>query len=255
MKNKKRYVIYFGIIVLSICISIVASFFYQQYKNENIPNTTKKIKIKETIPKEIQEEKYEEPITYTNELPGYREQYKNPNIVGKLELPNLNINTLITRAENNSFYLNNNIYNQYDGLGVPFLDYRNTDLVNNKQLNIYGHNTQNEKFFSRLPFINLESYIDKNIFNNYKDIYLSIDEKKIHYEVIAIKIITAANNEHMKVEFNSDEEYLRHVSKLLQDTLYRNNNLEITPNNHLIVLQVCHYDPPDTYLLVIGREK
>ena len=58
----------------------------------------------------------------------------------------------------------------------------------------------------------------------------------------------------MKVVFYSNEDYLQHVSKLLQNTMYKENNLEITANDKIIVLQVCHYNPPNTYLLVIGKE-
>lgn len=259
MKNKKKYIIYIGIILLSSLISLGISFIYQEYKRKTIPSVKELINEKKeknySDKDDYKEQKKEEISNYTNELPPYREQYGNPYIMGRLELPNLNINALVTRAENNAFYLNNNLYNQYDGLGVPFFDYRNTDLANNKQINIYGHNTRNEKYFSQLPFINLEAYTDKNIFDNYKDIYLSIDEKKVHYEIIAVKIITDANNEHMKVIFHSDEDFLQHISRLLQGTLYRNNNIEITSTDRIIVLQVCHYNPPDTYLLVIGREK
>ena len=259
MKNKKKIIIYIGIILLSSLLSLGLSIIYQEYKQKTIPVVEDLIQEKKqqnySDKDDYKEQKKEEIINYTNEIPAYREQYGNPYIMGRLEIPNLNINALVTRAENNAFYLNNNLYNQKDGLGVPFFDYRNTDLANNKQINIYGHNTRNEKYFSQLPFINLEAYTDKNIFNNYKDIYLSIDEKKVHYEVIAIKIVNDSNNEHMKVIFYSEEDFLKHVGRLLQDSLYKDTNLEITSNDRLIVLQVCHYNPPDTYLLVIGKEK
>ena len=259
MKNKKRIIIYIGIILLSSILSLGLSIVYQEYKQKTIPSVEKLIKEKKeqnySDKDDYKKQKKEEIINYTNEIPSYREQYGNQYIMGRLEVPNLNINALVTRAGNNSFYLNNNLYNKNDGLGVPFFDYRNTDLANDKQINIYGHNTRNEKYFSQLPFINLEAYTDRNIFNNYKDIYLSIDEKKVHYEVIAVKIVNDSNNEHMKVIFRSDEDFLNHVGRLLRDSLYKDSNLEITSNDRLIVLQVCHYNPPDTYLLVIGKEE
>ena len=227
MKNKKRIIIYIGIILLSSILSLGLSIVYQEYKQKTIPSVEKLIKEKKeqnySDKDDYKKQKKEEIINYTNEIPSYREQYGNQYIMGRLEVPNLNINALVTRAGNNSFYLNNNLYNQNDGLGVPFFDYRNTDLANDKQINIYGHNTRNEKYFSQLPFINLEAYTDRNIFNNYKDIYLSIDEKKVHYEVIAVKIVNDSNNEHMKVIFRSDEDFLNHVGRLLRDSLYKDN--------------------------------
>ena len=258
---KKSLTIIMIMITVSSLIILGEYYVYSKYMNKNgknqvtIPSVEKLIKEKEEKNYQDKNENQKNVINYVNNLPNYRNQYNNPYIMGRLEIPNLNIDSLVTRAQDNAFYLNNNIYNEYDGLGVPFFDYRNTDLANNNQINIYGHNTQNEKYFDQLPFINLEAYTDENIFKNYKDIYLSIDEKQIHYEVIAIKLVNNGNNEHMKIAFYNENDYLKHLGKLLQDTMYRDSNLEITSKDKIIVLQVCHYNPPNTYLLVIGKEK
>lgn len=257
MRKKTVYRICLLLVIFSSISILIEYFNYQkETKNTKIPSVEKIIKEKKDIDyKDSKEEEKKQVEPYVNELPTYRQQYNNEMIMGKLEIPNLNISSLVTRAHNNSFYLNNNLYNQYDGLGVPFFDYRDTALMTNKQINIYGHNTRNEKFFDRLPFINLEAYTDKNIFQHYKDIYLSIDEAKLHYKVIAVKIIDGTNNEHMKVIFRSDEDFIQHIRKLFQNTLYKESNFEITSEDRIIVLQVCHYNPPNTYLLIIGKEE
>ena len=260
MKNKKKKSISYYIVLIILIGVVIASGYYIYVNQKNskktlIPQVEKLIEEKEKQNYQDKEDNKKEINNYINYFPSIREQYNNPNIMGRLEVPNLNIDSYVTRAADNAFYLNYNIYNQYDALGVPFFDYRNISLNTDKQINIYGHNTRNERYFDVLPFINLEAYIDENIFNNYKDIYLSIDERQIHYEVIAIKIITGDDNEHMKIIFRNNEDYLKHVSKLLQNTLYKENNLEITSEDNLLVLQVCHYNPPDTFLLVIAREK
>lgn len=255
MKNKKNDIksTLIGLIVGLVTFILVFGGYYV-YTNfiKNDTDTDNKL---EQIKKEEQEKiKEKEEIPYVNELPNYRSQYNNDYIMGRLEIPNMNINALATRASNNDYYLNYNIYNQYDALGVPFFDYRNTNLNTDKQINIYGHNTTNPKFYDQLPFVNLESYTDENVFNNYKDIYLDIDERQMKYEVIAIKIITKADNEHMKLVFYSNDDFIQHADKLLSNTLYKNQNLKITSSDRLLVLQVCHYDPVDTYLLVIAKE-
>lgn len=191
---------------------------------------------------------------YVNQLPNYRQQYNNQDIKGKLEIPGLKIDTLVVRTTNNEYYLNYSLTRKYDTLGVPFFDYRNTDLNNNRQINIYGHNTQEKSIVQYLPMINLEAYLDKNIFDNYKDIYLSIDEQRLKYETVAIKIVTNKDNEHMKLLFYGDQDYLTHTTKLLSNTLYKEENLKITAQDKLIVLQICHYNPANSYLLVIGKK-
>ncbi len=263
VKKRNNTLKYLAFILVIFLLSFGGSYLYSLYFTDE-KSQPGKVEVEPEV-KELIEEKAEKNYndkddnkidvsTYINNLPSYRSQYSNDDIVGKLDIPNLNIDTLVTRTQNNVFYLSYNLYKQRDGLGVPFFDFRNTDLANDRQINIYGHNTQNEKYISQLPFTNLEAYTDVNIFNNYKDVYLSIDEKQINYKVVAAKIITADDNEHMKLIFYSDDDFLQHVNKLINNSLYVNKNLKISAKDKLLVLQVCHYNPPNTYLLIICKE-
>lgn len=259
MKKKKAIKIYQLVLIVFFLITAIvggALYIYDSYiYKQPVPSVKKLIKEKKAINYQDKDDNKVKIEEYVNELPNYRNQYSNPDIVGKLIVPNINIDTLVARTSNNTYYLNNNLYRQRDILGAPFFDYRNTNLANSRQINIYGHNTQDSRYFDQLPFINLEAYIDKNIFDNYKDVYLSIDEKQINYRIVAIKIITNNDNEHMKLLFSGDDDFLNHANKLLQNTLYKEDNLIINKNDKLLVLQVCHYNPMGSYLLVICKEE
>lgn len=255
MKKKKKSNLKFILLIIFVpLITFFGTIFiYEKFFDHTIPSVEK---LKDEKKKDNYSDKDDKKdvSNYVNELPNLRVQYGNNDIYGRLELSQLNINTLVMRSVNNSYYLDRNIYKQVDGLGVPFFDYRNQDLANNRQINIYGHNTQNVNFLSQLPFVNLTAYTDKNIFDNYKTVYLSIDEKQIEYEVIAVKIITDGNNEHMKLIFYSDDDFVNHAAKMINGSLYT-NNATVTKDDKLLVLQVCHYDPPGSYLIVICKEK
>lgn len=246
----------FLIIVMPIILCVGGYFVYDHYiKKPGIPSVNKLIEEKQTSGYKDKDENKIDVSNYVNQLPDFRAQYGNYEIMGRLEIPNLNINAMIVRATDNEYYLNYNLYHQWDGLGVPFFDYRNQNLNTDRQVNIYGHNTQREEFYSQLPFTNLEAYVDKNIFDNYKDVYLSIDERQINYEVVAIKILTDGSNEHMKLVFSNDMDFLQHINRLLSGALYVGDNASFTASDRLLVLQVCHYDPMGSYLLVICKEK
>ena len=256
--KKKRKKSNLKFILLMIFVPLITFFgtifVYDKFFNNTIPSV-------EDLKEEKKKDNYSDKddskdvSNYVNELPNLRVQYNNNDILGKLEITPLNINTMVMRSVNNSYYLDRNVYKQVDGLGVPFFDYRNQSLATNRQINIYGHNTQNVNFISQLPFVNLTAYTDKNIFDNYKKVYLSIDEKQVEYEVIAVKIITdSSNNEHMKLIFYSDEDFVNHAAKMINGSLYT-SNATVTKDDRLLVLQVCYYDPPGSYLIVICKEK
>ena len=249
-ENIKRIITYVLIFLIPI-ITIISIFLsYNYYLNKEKELEVKTINEEKKEEKKEQKEKYVEP--YINELPEARQTYNNQNIMGRIEIPNMNINNYVTRTSDNSYYLNYNLYNVYDQIGAPFFDYRNTNLNTDKQINIYGHNTQNNKILDKLPFTNLEQYTNQDVFNNNKDIYLYIDERKVHYEVIAIKIITD-DVEHMNIVFDDNKKFIEHAKKLLSNSLYI-RDAEITKKDRLLVLQICHYDPMGSYLLVIGKE-
>ena len=249
-ENIKRIITYVLIFLIPI-ITIISIFLsYNYYLNKEKELEVKTINENKKEEKKEQKEKYVEP--YINELPDARQIYNNQNIMGRIEIPNMNINNYVTRTSDNSYYLNYNLYNVYDQIGAPFFDYRNTNLNTDKQINIYGHNTQNNKILDKLPFTNLEQYTNQDVFNNNKDIYLYIDERKVHYEVIAIKIITD-DVEHMNIVFDDNKKFIEHAKKLLSNSLYIRDT-EITKKDRLLVLQICHYDPMGSYLLVIGKE-
>ena len=58
----------------------------------------------------------------------------------------------------------------------------------------------------------------------------------------------------MQLSFQNDEDFLNHTKRLLENTTYQ-DNIEITGKDKLLVLQVCNYDPPNTFLLVIAKLK
>ena len=247
----KRIIGYLLLFFIPILLTATIIYFYDNLLSKS--NIEEKSKQKKEKAKEETEEPVESVEPYNNELPEVRTNYNNQNIMARIEIPNMNINNYVTRTTDNSYYLNYSLYNTYDQIGAPFFDYRNTNLNSDKQLNIYAHNTQNEAIYDRLPFINLEKYTDEATFNSNKDIYLYIDERKVHYKVIAIKIITT-DIEHMKVSFDSDSDFVNHADKLLANSLYRDTSEKITKKDRLLVLQICHYDPMDSYLLVIAKE-
>ena len=250
IKNIKRIITYSLIFLIPIITLISIFLSYNYYLNKEKELEVESVNKNKKEEKKEQKEKYVEP--YINELPEARQTYNNQNIMGRIEIPNMNINNYVTRTSDNSYYLNYNLYNVYDQIGAPFFDYRNTNLNTDKQINIYGHNTQNNKILDKLPFTNLEQYTNQDVFNNNKDIYLYIDERKVHYEVIAIKIITD-DVEHMNIVFDNNKKFVEHSKKLLANALY-SRDAEITKKDRLLVLQICHYDPMGSYLLVIGKE-
>lgn len=252
-KSNRKLLI--SILIFIALMGLTTFYFINSFTKKQEPSIIiqKKNKNKEEQKENSETENIPSNEIYVNNLPSYRAQYNNNNIVANLKIPSLEIDTLITRTNDNKYYLNHDIYNNYTELGNTFIDFRNQDLNNNKQINIYGHNTQNEKYFDTLPFTKLDNYKNKEFFDQNKKVLLAIDEKEITYQVIAVKIITNEDNEHMYLSYNNDNDWYTHINNLLSNTLY-NDNSTINSNDQILVLQACNYNPKNSYILVICKK-
>ena len=250
----KAFFIFLG--VFTLILSAFSIYDWYQDKNYEVPGVEELKNKKEEIGYSDKDdnEQFLIDAPYVNNLPNVRNQYGNNDIQAKLEIPGLEIDTYVTRTVNNEYYLDHSIYKQKDGIGYPFIDYRNVDLKNAKQINIYGHNSQVESLHDKLELINLRAYLDKNFFDNYKYMYLSIDDGKYKYRVEAVKIVTAADPEHMKVIFFSDADFVNHTRKLYQNTTYIREDTKVSKDDKLLILQICNYNPQNSYLIIIGKQ-
>ena len=249
---KKRIINGVLILALIVIFGMLGYLIFDYFNEKNNPNYN----VEKVIEKVKKEEKVEtQPAKeYVNELPTFREQYNNEYIQARLRIPNIQLDLLVTRTNDNDYFLEHNLYKEYDGIGTAIFDFRNISLLTDKQINIYGHNTENTTIYDKVPFVKLEAYTDENIFNNARDIYLDIDEKEMQYKLIAVKVSGNDNNEHMLIEYSDDEQFINHVNKLLSGSMYIDNNSSISKEDRILIIQTCHYNPRDTYLILIAKE-
>ena len=251
MKNKSVKVILL-LVIMSLFTFII--FSHISFGNNNITKGVKKEeKITRGIPKNtnkvVTSKKKESTIS---ELKNY---YNNSDIIARLVIDDLNIDEVITKTSNNTFYLDHDLSKDYNELGTPYIDYRNDDALENEtQINIYGHNTSNYEYKDNLSFSKLENYMNEENFDNSNIIKLITDNNVIKYEVVAIKVITDDDNEHTVLYSSDKEKWKSHLNKLLSNTTYCKDECSLTTLDKLLILQTCNYNPIDSYILLIAKK-
>lgn len=241
---KRKLLVFFGILIL-VSIAFVK---YVPVKSDSEKETII-IKQQEVVsPSEEKEETYISPI---NDLIS---KYNNSDIIAELKISSIGLDDIITKTDNNEFYLKHNIYKKSSIIGNPYIDYRNgNNLDKERQINIYGHNSNNKSNKAKFTFSKLENYLNKDTFNNSDYIYLYTKDKLIKYEVYAVKIIKN-DNEHTILDSVSDTKWQSHLDKLLKNTLYCKDNCSLKSDDQLLILQTCYFKPSGSYILVIARK-
>lgn len=241
-KNKTIIIIAILVFLLFTTIGILGTLKLKEKPINEIESSEKQ----EVIIKP--EEKEQEQINITLEedidLNASRSKYKNNDIIGRLEIPNM-FNILIVKGTDNKFYLNHSLNKKKDNKGTEFLDYRNE--TSDKQINIYGHNSRTYN----IPFRKLEKFLDKDFFDKNEYIAFQSDTEKRIYRIMAIKA-DDGEYEHMKIK-KTGEAFLEHI-EILKENAINSRDVKYDENSNLLILQTCTYGHRGTYYVISAIE-
>ena len=155
------------------------------------------------------------------------------------------------------FYLDHNIYGEYDNIGVPFIDSR-TDFTTRKTI-LYAHSSKS----GNGPFQILQNYMDSSFFYQHPIITITYNGNTYRYQIFSVYVSLADD------DYSDGLEYFNHISysdsrwdKAIhnyKDYSIYDTGVEVTSSDKIIILQTCSMD--DRYyekyyrynLLVMGK--
>ena len=191
------------------------------------------------------------PINYEDVINNLRKEYNNEDIKGILEIDNTDYIVPVLQGSDNDYYLNHDAYGNRSGMGSIYLDFR-VDIDTSRKLLIYGHNSSNID----MPFKILEEFYDKDYYDNHKYVWITTSTTKKKYEIFSVYVETK-DFSYMNVNFASDKDYLEHITKLKEKSMY-DTGVEVNSDDEVLILQTCstHKDYRNyqrKYLLIILR--
>ena len=72
------------------------------------------------------------------------------------------------------------------------------------------------------------------------------------YEIFSVKVTD--DEEHLKVKFSNDDDYLKHLKRLKNNSLYE-EDINLNASDEILVLQTCIFNNPNGALLIINYRK
>lgn len=194
---------------------------------------------------------FDNKIEYNDVVHNLRDKYNNKDIVGLLKVSNTDFEVPIVQTIDNSYYLNHDLNNKDNVVGSIFLDYR-VDIDNSHKLLIYGHSSSDIK----APFNILERYYDEDYYKKHRYIELITSTKKYLYELFSV-YIEVDDFSYMCVDFINSKDFLMHIKKLGEKSIY-NNKFQLKDSDKILILQTCsHHENyvnyEKKYLLIISR--
>lgn len=174
-----------------------------------------------------------------------REQYNNEDIIGILKIAS--INTILVQGNDNDYYLNHLVSKEENKTGSVFVDYRQR-IDTAKQLNVFGHSSD----YYDLPFNTLLNYEDINFYKENKYAELMTKDHTYKYEISGVKI--TSNEEHLKFDYENNEEFMEHINIMRADNLYE-TDVKVNENDKILIIQTCTINDKRGNLLIIILRK
>jgi len=176
----------------------------------------------------------------------------NPDAYAFIEIPGTQVNYPVMQSstQEEDYYLNVT----FEGVAaLPGSIY--SRMVNAKDFSdpitvIYGHDMLDGSYFG-----DLKNYIDRNFFDTYRDMYIYLPERQLHYQIIAEVVygdMLISDSHDLKIP----ESVITFVDELKGIQEAQNQYAEdmtVTSEDRLVALSTCIGDRPSNRRLVVAK--
>lgn len=174
------------------------------------------------------------------------------NMVGWISIAGTTVNYPVMQTPNDpNFYLKHNFEKAYSDLGVPYIQ-EDCDLAASDNLIIYGHHIKGQKMFGAL-----ESYKDKDFYEEHKSIQFDTLTEQAEYEIVAVFKTVAYSSEGFRyydfVDAEDEKAFDEYVSKCKEFALY-DTGVTAKYGDKLITLSTCEYSAQNGRLVVVAKK-
>lgn len=253
--DKTLILVLVGILAAALCvIGVVIGIGFMKLKDDKPEEPVKKaaaesIKIEEP---EVQPEP--EPVldTVPQKIDFQGLWAINPDAYAFIEIPGTQVNYPVMQSstQEEDYYLNVT----FEGVAaLPGSIY--SRMVNAKDFTdpitvIYGHDMLDGSYFG-----DLKNYVDRNFFDTYRDMYIYLPERQLHYQIIAEVVygdMLISDSHDLKIP----ESVITFVDELKSIQEAQNQYAEdmtVSSEDRLVALSTCIGDRPSNRRLVVAK--
>ena len=195
----------------------------------------------------------------TNEYSGGYSNYTYSSITGNSILINNQLySSLMMDYSGSNFYLDHDANGNYDGRGVPYIDYRTN--FNTRKTIIYAHSSP----YGNGPFQVLQNYhYNPGFYYNNRYITINYEGNTYTYEIFSVYVSVADNDYSDGLEYyyrtNYDDADWNEALQRYKNSSEYDTGVSVSSSDKILILQTCSMDPNyyERYyrynLLVMGK--
>ena len=190
----------------------------------------------------------------------------NEDVKGWLTIPDTNIDYVVVQSgrENPEYYLDKDIYHEYNKAGTLFIDIHGSVENKSQNLVIHGHNMVStpEKMFHDLNKYKINKSKMDTVPSYYKKhplIYFDTIYNTGQWKIFAVFITNGTDKkedffDYTRSSFGNSSDFLNFVYQIRIRSELNIDSVDITDNDQLLMLSTCSYEVDD-YRTVIAARK
>lgn len=217
------------------CYRIV--LIYSEYKegNEEYQNLDQYTEKEPTKPEETSYTKRDEIETDEQTLTIDFEELKqkNPDIIGWIYIPLLEISYPVVKCDNNEYYLNRTFEKNSNSCGCIFADCQNNSDFSDYNTFVYGHNMKNGSMFG-----SLKRYLrEEDLYHEDPYFYIYTEDFVYQYMIYSC-YVTEPDSQSYRFT-NTNEEYQKYLTEVIEKSSVKCNTIE-NKNENTVTLSTCY---------------
>lgn len=193
------------------------------------------------------------------EIPEVLDDYKsllnkNKKLIGWVKIDDTNIDYPVMQTNNNEYYLDHNLNQEYDKNGSIFMDKDCDVLKPSTNFILYGHHMKGGQMFGKLDLYSSEDYYKEHKYIQFDTIY----EKGI-YEVMYVfrsKIFSEEDivfKYYQFIDALSEQEFDSYMSDMSEMSIY-DTGVTAKYGDQLLTLSTCDYYVNDGRFVVVAKK-
>ena len=262
-KRRKILIALCSVVALS-CLGYFGVYAYFEYRTQNTYLQLSKLKESSSVTSPPAAAATPEGPLYTldDNSPPEREVLdefknllnKNKKLIGWLKIDDTNIDYPVMQTNDNSYYLEHNLNQEYDKNGSIFMD-KDCDVVTpSTNYILYGHHMQSGKMFGKLSLYEKESYYKEHPYIQFDTIY-----EKGTYQVMYVFRSRVYNEDEVVFKYYqfidaySEQEFDSYMNEMAAMALY-DTGVTAEYGDHLLTLSTCDYQEKDGRFVVVAKK-
>ncbi len=257
-EKRRKWIIILCSLLAVTCFGYYGIYYYFVERTTDTYKEWAELKVtgsSATSEKPKQNYSFEEEVVEKEVLDEYKILYnKNKSLIGWVKIDDTIIDYPVMQTENNTYYLDHNVEQEYDKNGSIFLDKDCDVLKPSMNLIVYGHHMKSGKMFGGLDKYSQKSYYEEHPVIRFDTIY----EKGLYAIMYVFRSRVYNEDEivfkyYQFIEANSAEEFYSNMEEMSELSLY-DTGITAQYGDQLLTLSTCDSSEPEGRFVIVARK-